>query len=379
MGFRRPEGLGDAEWQGIGEAEDRLIRAKAADDHALVVGSAKELCEAIGKVVIAARGGLASAAADLPEVVGTAHRLLDFQPGEGLATEPEARRVAQGLKSMMLGLGEMRNRHGTGHGRAVPSGVTSEHAELAFGAANLWSGWALRRLEPYLAGDVSGIVRDLEGSTFRSGNLNRRLRYAGLPSLPVEDQWRLGFAVAGRASRGTFVVAADGVDAVQPEDENAWPRGYVEGLITGLFFDANGYLEITEVRARESGRLIAALPAPESILRQLAEKAWAAARSGAVSGDEAGRLLAATELRRSGQGMPEGESRQLLERIAAILASDLDDLRQLGLLERYEQEAEPKAGWTDGPEPEYAGADAIRDYEGAPLEYEGPKPPEDDS
>ena len=378
MGFRRPVGLGDAEWQGISEAEDRLIRAKAAADHALVVGSAKELCEAIAKVVIGARGGLASAAADLSEVVGTAHRLLDFQPGEGLATEPEVRKIAQGLKSVVIGLGEMRNRHGTGHGRAVPSGSTAEHAELAFDAANLWSRWAIRRLEPYLAGDVSGIVRDLEGSTFRSGDLSRRLRYADLPSLPVEDQWRLGFAVAGRASRGTFVVAADGIDAVEAEDETAWPRGYVEGLCTGLFFDANGYLDVTEPRARDFGRLIAALSQPESLLRDVASKVWAAATGGAVSGDEPGRLLAAKELRRSADQVSEGDRRQLLQRIAALLASDMDELREWGLHQRLEQEADPRAGWFDGPEPSYPGADAIRDYEGEPLDYEGPVSPGDE-
>jgi hypothetical protein len=379
MGLRRPEGLGDAEWQGIREAEERLLRAMAADDQPLVVGSAKELCEAIGKVVIAARGDLAAAAADLPEVIGAAHRLLDFQPGQGLALEPEARRIAQGLKSMVLGIGEMRNRHGTGHGRAVPSGITSEHAELAFDAANLWSGWALRRLEPYMAGDVSAIVRDLEGNTFRSGDLGRRLRYAGLPNLPVEDQWRLGFAVAGRASRGTFTVTADGVDAVQADDEATWPPGYVEGLITGLFFDANGYLDVSEWKARESGRLIAALRGPEPLLRQIAEKAATAAMGGAVSGDEGGRHEAARELRRIGPLITSGEGRKLWEGIARTVESDMDEMRQLGLLQRFQEEADPKAGWQEGPEPDDRGGHAIRDYEGEPVEYEGPQGIDDDS
>src|SRR5207249_1397289 len=205
-----PDGLGDLEWLAITDAEERLLRAKAADDRALVVGSSKELCEAIAKIVITQRGSLAAAGADLPELITMAHRLLDFQPGECLATEPEARKIAQSLKSMVLGVGEMRNRHGTGHGRAVPSGITAEHAELAFDSAMLWSGWAVRRLEPYIAGDVSALVRDLEANTFRKGDLGRRLGYAGLSGLSVEDQWRLGFAVACRASRGTFVVMADG-------------------------------------------------------------------------------------------------------------------------------------------------------------------------
>jgi hypothetical protein len=346
-------------------------------DYPLVVGSAKELCEAIGKVVIAARGGLAGAAADLPDVIGAAHRLLDFQPGHGLGHEPEVRKIAQSVKTIALGIGEMRNRHGTGHGRAVASGITAEHADLAFDSANLWSGWALRRLEPYLAGDVSAIVRDLEENTFRSGDLGRRLRYADLPKLPVEDQWRLGFAVAARASRGTFVVAADGLEAVRADDEATWPRGYVEGLITGLFFDANGYLDATESKARESGRLIAAFREPDSLLGEIADKALDAAMAGAVSGDEEGRRLASQELLRSGQLITSAEGQMRWERIARIVGDDMDVMRQLGLLERFE-EADRRAGWEDGPEPDYVAADAIRDYEGGPIEYEGPQPTEDE-
>ena len=260
---------------------------------------------------------------------------------------------------------------GTGHGRAVASGITAEHADLAFDSANLWSGWALRRLEPYLAGDVSAIVRDLEENTFRSGDLGRRLRYADLPKLPVEDQWRLGFAVAGRASRGTFVVAADGLEAVRADDESTWPRGYVEGLITGLFFDANGYLEVTESKARESGRLIAALREPDSLLSEVADKALDASMAGAVSGDEEGRRLASQELLRSGQLIASTNGRRLWERIARIVGDDMEEMRQQGLLERFE-EADRKAGWEDEPEPDYVAGDAIRDYDGAPIEYEGP-------
>jgi hypothetical protein len=138
--LRRPDGLGDAEWAAIREAEDRLLRAKAAPDAPLVVGSAKELCEAIAKVVIAERRGIPGSGADMPELITTAHKLLEFQPGEGLANDPETRKIAQGLKSIVLGLGEMRNRHGTGHGRPAPSGVSEEHSDLAFGAAALL-GW----------------------------------------------------------------------------------------------------------------------------------------------------------------------------------------------------------------------------------------------
>jgi hypothetical protein len=370
MGLQRPEGLGEAEWEAIGEAEERLLRAKAAGDQPLIVGSSKELCEAIAKVVISARGSLAAATADLPELVTNAHKLLEFQPGEGLATEPNVRTIAQSLKSIVRAVGNMRNQHGTGHGRAAPSGITAEHAELAFDAAYVWSSWALRRLEPYIAGDVGTLVHDLEVSTFRSGDLARRLRIADLPRLSQADQRRLGFAVAARASRETFVVIADGVEAVRADDEMTWPRAYVEGLVTGLFLDANGRLGVNEWKAQETARLIAAVRDPEELLRDLTQKIEAAVMSGAVKEDESELEGAARELHNS--ALPEGEARSRLNHIASILASNLEDMRAMLWEQRFRIEADPKASWEDDGEPDYGGgADAIRDYEGTPIEYEG--------
>lgn len=148
----RPNGISDDEWAAITDASERLHRAKEASDAALVVGSAKELCESVARVVINERGGVASGD-DMSDLITTAHKLLELQPGEGLANDPQSRKIAQGLKSMVFGLAEIRNRYGTGHGRAAPSAVTQDHADLAHDAAVLWSSWALRRLEPYIAGE----------------------------------------------------------------------------------------------------------------------------------------------------------------------------------------------------------------------------------
>jgi hypothetical protein len=67
--LRRPQGLGEDEWAAIKDAEDRLLRAKAAADAPLVLGSAKDLCEAIAKVVIAERGSVQGSEADIPELI----------------------------------------------------------------------------------------------------------------------------------------------------------------------------------------------------------------------------------------------------------------------------------------------------------------------
>lgn len=278
-----------------------MLHAKATEDAALTLGSAKELCETVAKVVVSARGGIEGSQADMPALVRDAHKALEFQPGAGLATDSEARQIAQGLKSIVLGVSELRNRMGTGHGRSTLPEVTAEHAELAYEAAVLWSGWALRRLEPYIAGDVTTLVRQLgEGAIFRRGNLAERLRLADLGRLTVEDQRRLGIAVARRAAAGTFVVREDGIEAVRAEQSQEWPVGYVEGLIVGMFVGQDGYIDLAPWCVREAARLIAALSDPEAAVKKLiAELADAAWPMGVSQAEE---ILAA--FRESSEGLP---------------------------------------------------------------------------
>lgn len=322
--LKRPDGLGEDEWTAIKDAETRLLRAKAASDAPLVVGSAKELCEAIAKAIIAERGGVPTATASMSELITTAHKLLEFQPGEGLANDPETRKVAQGLKSVVIGLAEMRNRYGTGHGRPMATGITDEHAELAFDAALLWSGWALRRLEPYIAGDVTTLVRDLEGEIFHRGDLTRRLSFANLAHLPAVDRRRLGLAVARRASQDTFVVIEDGVEAVQPDDSDKWPPDYVESLLIGLFFDANGYLDLKPWKVRESARILSVHPDPSPILKELAERTASAGSAYGVVADDQVRQDLIAEFEATVDQLPDGEARELwltmADRVRAIEA-----------------------------------------------------------
>ncbi len=308
--LEKPDGIGDDEWRAIQDAEARLLHAKEIADLPLVVGAAKELCETLAKVVIAERGGVATTATDYPELITSAHRILEYQPGEGLATDPEPRKIAQGLKTLVIGLGEMRNRHGTGHGRAAPTGVVEEHAELAFDAAFLWSSWALRRLEPYIAGEVTTLVRDLEREIFRRGDLTRRLALADLPRLPEADQRLLGVAVARRASRGTFVIGEEGLDRVA-EQPDAWPRAYVEGLLTGLFFHPNGYLDLNAGKVTKAARLLRALPNVTKILQELGSATEAAAKSNPVATDDDERRKTIEAFEEAASALPEGEPRDL--------------------------------------------------------------------
>ena len=309
----RPEGLGDNEWAAVNDAAQRLTRAITAADEPLVVGCAKELCESVARVAINARGGVAIGD-DMPDLITAAHRMLEFQPGEGLATDGEARKIAQSLKTMMLGLAEMRNRHGTGHGRATPSGISPEHAFLASSAATLWSQWALRRLGPYVAGDVVALIRDLDSATFRKNDLARRLSYANLGHLDKHTLSRLGAAIGRRSARGTFVVAEDGIEAAQSEDVSTWPAAYVEGAVMGLLFDANGYLDLGEWPGwaiKQSARLVAPLANGATVLRVVAERIAKATEARRVISDKEDLVKAAGEARNVADGSGVGEQRPL--------------------------------------------------------------------
>jgi hypothetical protein len=318
----RPDGLADNEWASLEDAADRLERARAASDYPLVIGCAKDLCESVARVVINERGGVAPGD-DMTDLVHTAHKVLEFQPGEGVANDAETRKIAQGLKTMVFGLVEMRNRHGTGHGRATPSGITPEHATLAHDAARLWVDWALRRLEPYIAGNVTALVRDLDEEIFTKGDLARRLMAANLSHLEDNDQRRLGTAVGRRCARGTFVVAGDGVEAVKPEDNAAWPPAYIEGVVAGLFFDANGYLDLGEWphwSVRQAARLIAGHPDGTAVLDQLVERLVRAADAGRVRSDEKARVTAAGEATAAATSSASAKLAELWRRVAEKLA-----------------------------------------------------------
>lgn len=101
--------------------------------------------------------------------------------------------------------------------------------------------------------------------------------------MAVEDQRRLGVAVARRASRETFVVLEDGIEGVDPANVEAWPPAYIDGLLAGMFFDANGFLALAAWKTPEADRLVRLSPDPVTRLRPLAAAvgATAAARRGA--------------------------------------------------------------------------------------------------
>jgi hypothetical protein len=239
----RPVSLGDAEWSAVLQLVDRILRAHSDRDWSLVIGSAKELCEAVAKQVVEARGEVIPRSVSYDSILTMAHRLLDRQPGEGLAADPPVRDLTTATKRIAIEVGRLRSTHGTGHGRVVRPDATAEHAELALDAAVLWCRWALRRLDVIVEGRAIDLLQDLREGTFRRGDLRRRLLAADLPGLPQEDQRRLGVAVGRRSSRRTVNVLEEGFKAAATE--GPWTQAYREGLIEGAFIGEDGYVRVT--------------------------------------------------------------------------------------------------------------------------------------
>jgi hypothetical protein len=143
--FQRPQCVNDAEWEALSALDHRIRRAEEAGDHALTIGTAKELCEAAAKTVWRHRGRQFGSRTDLSELVKTAQRFVDRLPPHGAAESGLTRRLAQTATKLVELLGELRNRAGTGHGRPEPVVVDERDAAFVAGVARLWCSWLLAR------------------------------------------------------------------------------------------------------------------------------------------------------------------------------------------------------------------------------------------
>ena len=223
---------------------DRLRKAQAVGDLSDVVGCAKELAESVARVVLAARGKVVGDSVSFKELITEAHRSVDRQPGEGLATEPSVRKMAQSAKGLVVELGQLRNDVGTGHGRASVPEVIEEHADLASDAVTIWARWVLRRLPAFIQSDLDELIRMLASATFYKGTLRSRLEAIGLSDLNANDARSMGVVIGRRTIRGTFMVRAEGVDPVLTEP-GLFSSPFRSGLIQGMLFDVNGAVSTT--------------------------------------------------------------------------------------------------------------------------------------
>lgn len=271
--LNRPAELSAEHWGTIESYADRLERAQRDGDLALVIGSAKDLIETIAKIVLELSGEVVPSNAQLPDLLTKAHTAIDRQPGQGAAADPPIRNIAQGAKTIISQLPELRNRFGTGHGRVLTPQVDDELASLCLDAALLWARWVLRRLDQLLAGRPISIITALQQGIFYRGDLRNRLQAVQLPTLDPTVQRQIGVAVAHRAMGDTHNVWVEGVDeCAQQPDLGIWPAGYRAGLLEGLFLDRQGYVDVNVWGAQAAAAVIAPVPSAGQVMQELADK-----------------------------------------------------------------------------------------------------------
>ena len=136
-----------------GAIRDHLDRIERSldDDPRLAVGSAKELVESTAKIVLKRSGVAFGKSDDLPGLVAKAHTALGINAKQVKDDGENAvgiRTLLSAVSRIGVGMAELRNEIGTGHGQAeVPTWVTPRHARLAVGAAHVWCQFVLETLE----------------------------------------------------------------------------------------------------------------------------------------------------------------------------------------------------------------------------------------
>lgn len=117
--------------EAINEQLNRLRRS--LDDPAALIGTTKDLLESVSKFVLEENGRLPEQKLDFPAYFAQATELLKMKPKDIDTSNPggkQARDIMQAVQSVALKLNELRNAEGTGHGRTLPSGITTDTARF---------------------------------------------------------------------------------------------------------------------------------------------------------------------------------------------------------------------------------------------------------
>lgn len=133
-GYLSVLGVADLDAGGRPALEETLERLRrASDDPALLLGTAKDLLEAVAKFVLSELGVPYNDKADFAELWYHARDRLGIHPKQVAFGQPAAGPIQALLQSAWTiaeATNQIRNLQGTGHGRTLPTGVTREMALL---------------------------------------------------------------------------------------------------------------------------------------------------------------------------------------------------------------------------------------------------------
>lgn len=137
-----------------------LIRGLIETHPMDAIGKAKELMESCFKTILTNQGVEVNKTLDLPQLSKSACTLLKLAPDEvtnGEATTQSVKKILGCLAGITTGVTEIRNLHGSGHGKIVNyKGLTPRHARLVVGSAvtSVQFVW-----ETYLEHKAEGLVK----------------------------------------------------------------------------------------------------------------------------------------------------------------------------------------------------------------------------
>lgn len=131
--------------------DEQLARLRASTaDPALLIGTAKDLLEAVAKFVLEESGLQVSASMSFDQLWHIARERLGVLPDRVDRTLPgyEAiRAIHQSSWTIARNVNDLRNLQGTGHGRTLPTGVTEDLALLVVREAGSVAEFMLRQLD----------------------------------------------------------------------------------------------------------------------------------------------------------------------------------------------------------------------------------------
>jgi hypothetical protein len=241
--LERIDSIDSDHWDSIEVHLSRVNQALelSKPDHGQIVGTCKDLCECIAKVIITQVSASPDSHDDLSKLGKQVQNLIGTSVRTPATGNDPLAQLERAIFNIPTTIGLTRNVVGAGHGHAVVVELDPADVALIVGATQAWCSWALRRAEIVLRNTVSELVRSLREENFYGGALTHWLNLLGLDTLPEVDQHRLGIAVAARARNGTFVVFNEGVKPLRISPKE-WPAEYRTGIAEGLLFDQSGLL-----------------------------------------------------------------------------------------------------------------------------------------
>ncbi|MEP0855854.1 abortive infection family protein [Trichocoleus sp. DQ-U1] len=111
------------------------VRRSVESDPELAVGSTKELIESVLKTILEGFGEEIGKD-DLTKLLKRTQRVLNLSPSEidsNMKGAEIIKRTLNNIGQVVIGVDELRNIYGTGHGKVHKSGITPRHARLVVG------------------------------------------------------------------------------------------------------------------------------------------------------------------------------------------------------------------------------------------------------